>query len=435
MALIQGGRPGMKSYLTENSSVDPSTLPYNKKVIAYINNWREKGGHTALVSATDKRYVSAIANHLQLFDDVFGSDKSLNLKGPVKANFLKNQYGIGKYDYIGDSLDDLPVWQGSKKSIVVNPSERLKKRIEKLGLKYLIIGNKKTRIGNYMMAIRYHQWLKNILVFSPIFITHVFTTEALISSVLAFIAFSFVSSSAYVVNDLIDLSEDRIHPRKKNRPFASGGIPIVHGMWMSLSLFFSGILVSIGIGSEFLSILLGYFAITTTYSIKLKKLLIIDVSTLACLYTLRILAGGAAINISVSYWLVIFSIFFFFSLAIVKRLGELEDGLKIGKKDVTGRGYNVNHLPKLAQSASAAGLISVLVMALYINSPNVFNHYSNPKLLWGICIILLFWISRMVMKANNGKMHDDPLVFAFRDKLSIFCGLLVVLLWVLASLL
>ena len=277
----------------------------------------------------------------------------------------------------------------------------------------------------YLIALRPHQWLKNFLVFIPMLASHRLTWEIAFQSFLAFVAFSLIASSVYVVNDLADIEADRAHPRKRNRPFASGAIPAAQGKIIALALIVPGFALSLFVRLEFAFALLAYLALSTAYSFSLKSKLMIDIMTLAGLYTWRIVAGGIATGIVLSEWLLAFSIFFFLCLAAVKRQAELMDRKAVGKEQAVGRGYIVADLPIVIGMAITAGYVSVLVMALYLSSPAILELYARPSILWGVCLVLLYWISHMVMVTHRGQMHDDPLVFAIRDRISQTCLVLV----------
>lgn len=285
----------------------------------------------------------------------------------------------------------------------------------------------------YLKALRPHQWLKNVLVFLPMLAAHQLDGPTVLASLLAFAAFSCIASSVYVLNDLLDLAADRAHPRKRSRPFASGRIPLAHGTWMALGLILLGGGLSALLGPGFLLIMLGYLALTTAYSLTLKRRVVIDICVLAGLYTARIVAGGAATGIELSVWLLAFSIFFFLSLAAVKRQAELIDSAARGKLTASGRGYHVDDLPIIAMVAIAAGFVSVLVLMLYVNSPAVVDLYDRPEALWGVSAILLYWITRIAMIAHRGFMDDDPVVFSARDRNSRICLLAILALMVYGS--
>lgn len=420
------GRAALKRALVEASSVTVETLPYNEEVLNYIRAAKAKGARVALVTASDQRLADRIAEHLGLFDEVHGSDGKNNLKGEAKAAFLTDRYGPRGYVYMGDHEVDLSIWQQAAKAVTVNASEDLRAKANGLSVEVEHLGSSVRDLKPYAKAMRPHQWLKNILVFLPMLLGHQLTPAGFGAAFLAFVAFSMVASSVYVLNDLLDLAADRAHPRKRKRPFAAGALPIAHGTILAAGLLVLGAVLSLFLGWKFFLVMVVYYVMTTAYSLYFKRRVVIDICMLAGLYTLRIVAGGVAVSVTMSVWLLAFSIFLFFSLAAVKRQAELVDNLKAGKLSATGRGYHVDDLPMISQMAIAAGYISVLVMALYINSPDVRGLYASPVLLWGICLVLLFWVSWMVMTAHRGQMHDDPIVFAVKDRTSRLCGVLVV---------
>ncbi|MDV7141167.1 UbiA family prenyltransferase [Tropicimonas sp. TH_r6] len=422
---LSGGRAKLKSQLVAASDVDITLLPYNEEVIERVKAWRASGGRTALVTATDQALADRIAAHLGIFDEVHGSDGHTNLKGAEKARFLTEHFGERAFTYMGDSEADLPVWEASAKAITVNAPPKLRDAASRLEPEVEHIGTPDSNHRAYIKALRPHQWMKNLLVFLPALAAQQFTALTLLQSLMAFIAFSLVASSVYVLNDLLDLSVDRAHPRKCKRPFAAGDIPIAQGTSLAAGLLGGGAFIAAFLGPAFLMVMAVYYITTLAYSLVLKRRAVVDICTLALLYTLRIVAGGAATAIPLSVWLLAFSIFFFLSLAAVKRQAELVDNVKRGKLDVSGRGYSVEDLPIIAMMAISSGYVAVLVMALYVNSVNMAELYSAPAMLWGICFILLYWISRTVMIAHRGQMHDDPVIFAVRDGTSRTCFVVI----------
>lgn len=415
------GKAALKSYLVKHTNVDITHLPYDGKVISHIISHRNKGGRVALVTATHQTLAIRIAEHLKLFDEVYGSDASLNLKGNAKAQFLLERYGKGNFIYMGDAAADLPVWQVASKVVTVNAAPSVRQQAERLGKPFVHLATTPKSLRPYVTALRPHQWLKNMLIFLPMLAGHQLDAATFVSSILAFIAFSLVASSVYVLNDLLDLNADRAHPRKRLRPFASGAVAIGHGGILALGLLTAGTAVASLIGWTFLLTLAAYYVITIAYSLWIKRKIIIDICILAGLYTMRILAGGVATGVELSVWLFAFSIFFFFSLASVKRQAELVDMAERGTLTAKGRGYHVEDLPVISMIGLAASYISVLVMALYVNSPAVQELYSLPGALWGICCMLLYWLTRMVLLTHRGLMDDDPVVFAAKDRVSQVC--------------
>lgn len=425
ISVLLRGRAALKRFLCQSSQVDIETLPFNQEVVDYVTAWREAGGRTALVTASDHEIAQKISAYLGIFDEVHGTNESVNLKGENKSAFLEQKFGAQGYVYIGDSTADIAVWEKANKAVTVNASKHLRKRVEGLDCEHEHLSLPKSSKMPYLKALRPHQWLKNILVFLPMLAAHQIDAETAWQSLLAFIAFSFIASSVYVVNDLADLSADRAHPRKKNRPFASGAIPVSHGSWMASGLILLGFAIASMVSWAFVAIMAVYYIVTVAYSFSLKRKLIIDICTLAGLYTIRIIAGGVATQITLSVWLLAFSIFFFFALAAVKRQAELVDSASRGKLGASGRGYQVDDLPLITTMATASGYLSVLVLALYINSPSIQDLYSQPLILWGAGPVLLYWISRVVILTHRGHMHDDPIVFAARDRVSLICFVLI----------
>ena len=421
-----GGRADLKRRLADLSDVHVASLPYNDEVVSYVRRWRAQGGLTVLATACDQSLANKIAAHLGIFDEVYGSDSKTNLKGACKAAFLQDRFGDRGFAYIGDAKADIPVWKAATKAITVNLSTSLKARVDALFGDVLHLTPHVTSAKAYLKALRPHQWLKNLLIFVPVLAAHELTAETIARSLLAFVAFSLVASSVYILNDLLDLSADRAHPRKRYRPLASGEVPLAHGTWLVPLLFFAGFALAIPLGGRFILVILAYYAITTAYSLYLKRCSVIDICVLAGLYTIRVVAGGVATGIPPSVWLLAFCIFLFFALAAIKREAELIDCMASGKAMARGRRYHVDDFTVVANMAAAAGYVSVLVLALYINSPAVLALYTQPFALWGICLVLLYWISRIIIVTHRGEMHDDPVVYAVKDRSSAICLLLVV---------
>jgi len=414
---LMRGRAALKAHLAGAVDLDVAALPWNDEVIERLRTWRAAGGRTALVTAADRAVAERVAAHLDLFDEVHASDGATNLKGEAKARFLTDRYGEKGFVYIGDSRADLPVWAAAAAAVTVDAPAGLRRAADGAAPGAEHLGAAPRLFRPMTKALRPHQWAKNVLIFLPLFASHALTLPNLVASIMAFAAFSLVASSVYVLNDLLDLAADRAHPRKRRRPFASGDLPLRHGLALAPGLLLAGVAISAALGPVFLAVMAGYYITTTAYSLWLKRRPVIDICTLAGLYAIRIVAGGAATGIELSVWLLAFSIFFFFSLAAVKRQAELVDGLATGR-EAAGRGYRIDDLPLVSMMATASGYVSVMVMALYISSPEVTVLYTTPEYLWGICAILLYWLSRMVFITHRGRMHDDPVVFAAKDRLS-----------------
>ncbi len=434
-ALING-KAAFKAYIAERAEIEPENLPYDAAVLQEIETARTEGREVVLVSASDQRYVTRISDHLGIFDGAFGSDGSRNLGGAEKARFLEDRYGAGNFAYIGDAKVDLPIWQSAGEAITIGASRSLQRAAEKTGPARHLSPETKTDRSAYLRALRPHQWMKNVLIFLPLMAAHQFDAASIMMALMAFVAFSLAASSVYVLNDLLDLAADRVHPRKRNRPFASGAVPLRDGIIMAPALLIAALLIAV-LATEplFVAVLGTYYLITMAYSIALKRKRVIDICTLAGLYAMRVIAGAAATGLPLSPWMLAFSVFLFLALAAVKRQAELIDGQANDKNEIAGRGYTINDLPVVEMMAIAAGYNAVLVLALYISSPATAELYESPLMLWGACPIVLYWISRIVMIAHNGDMEDDPVIFAVRDRISLVCGVGVLACAVAANLL
>ena len=421
-----GGKANLKNQLAKVVVFDWKTLPFEDKIIQLIKKAKADNRKVILVTASPLKWAHGIADHLKCFDEVFASSESLNLSGKIKSNKLVSLYGEKGFDYAGNDNVDLKVWQLAAGAIIVSANKSLIKKLAKTSTPILeIINPKQASFVSYIKAIRVHQWLKNALIVVPLFAAHqIGSVEGIKQVVYAFVAFSLCASSVYVLNDLLDLESDRVHIRKCKRPFAACTIPIWQGMLLIPALLIISFSIALLLNKQFILVLIAYFIITLLYSIRLKKQVIVDVMMLAGLYTMRIIAGGAATNITPSFWLLAFSMFIFFSLAMVKRYSELLITLQANKKEPAGRGYSVDDLPLLMAIGVSSGIGSVLILALYINSPETSEMYQNKTWLWLMPAILLYWISRIWMKANRGQVDDDPVVFAAKDWQSI--GILIV---------
>jgi 4-hydroxybenzoate polyprenyltransferase/phosphoserine phosphatase len=421
------GKSAFKCRLADLLAVPGDELVYNSEVIDLVRDARAVGRRTALVSASHQRQVDAVADHLGLFDDAIGtgSRPDINIGGKEKAAILRERYGKRGYDYVGDSSLDLAVWASARTAYTIDADAGLRRRVEDIAEHAVHLGASSGllyRLRLVLKAMRPHQWSKNLLVFLPILASHDYTQ--FLPALAAFVAFSLTASSVYLVNDLVDLPLDRAHPRKSARPFASGELPVFWGLALSPILVLAAAVVALAFATPLLLAVLGaYYVATFAYSFWIKRKLIVDVVTLAGLYTARILGGAAATGIILSPWMLAFSMFLFFSLAAIKRQAELNDRVRSGKIDAPGRAYMTDDLPVLRSMAISAGQASVLVFALYLYSPAVASLYTHPEILWLACPILLYWLSRMVIMTHRSHMTDDPIVFAVGDRVSWISGM------------
>ena len=426
------GRAHLKREIARRVQLDPALLPYRNALVGYLREEHDKGRLLVLATASDEQFARQVADHLNLFGLVLASDGSTNLSGERKRARLVAQFGEKGFDYAGNESRDLAVWSSARKAIVVNPSPRLLRAVATVAEAESAFRDRPVSLSEYFGALRPQQWMKNLLVFVPVFAAHRFIElDLLARTLIAFAAFSCCASSGYLINDLCDLPADRHHPKKRFRPFASGRLPLIYGLAMAPLLVVLGGLLAGMLGAVSLGILLLYFVLTMAYSLFLKRVVLLDILLLASLYTLRIVAGGAAVEIWPSQWLLAFSMFLFVSLGFVKRYEELVIMRKVEGDHAKARSYELSDAELLAAKGTASGYAAVLVLALYITSGAVKALYSRHQLMWLLCPLLLYWIGYLWLVAHRGAMHHDPLVFALRNRTS---RILVLLMLIVALL-
>ncbi|MBN8726897.1 MAG: UbiA family prenyltransferase [Xanthomonadales bacterium] len=416
---LASGLARFKREVARRVEIDVTRLPYDARVLDWLRS-AGAGRTRVLCTASDQVFADAVAAHLGCFEEALGSDGRRNLGGHGKAAMLRERFGDRSFDYAGNARVDLHVWREARQVIVANAPAALARRVRRELEIDREFPPRPRGWRTWLTALRPHQWLKNTLVFVPLLAAHaVFEEAALAHALLAFAAFSLCASAAYVLNDLLDLDADRRHPRKRNRPFASGGLPLRGGLAASLVLTTAAFALATTLSLEFVGMLLAYAVLTLAYSLILKRIAMLDVVTLAGLYTIRILGGAVAVPVPASSWLLAFSMFLFLSLAMVKRHAELRPLAASGSVAVAGRGYVADDLPLVQSLGTASGYLSVLVLALYINSAASLALYAHPAVLWLLAPVLLYWISRVWLLAGRGAMHDDPVVFALTDRVSL----------------
>lgn len=423
---VCGSKSILKMQLATRSLVDPASLPYNKGLVAWLYQQKALGRNIVLATASHRLLADKVAAHLGLFDMVLATDGAINLKAEAKRDALIERFGIHGFDYIGNASPDLLVWPSARNAYVVSSDPAFINRVKAIGNLEEAFPSESLPIGqSFIKALRPHQWIKNLLVFVPLLAAHRLTDiGSLLNALLAFIIFGLTASSVYLLNDLVDVADDRHHHRKRFRPFASGNLSLIAGwlMW-PLLLFIAFVFAGMLLPLAFTSVLSAYFVLTLAYSLRLKQNAMLDVLTLAGLYTIRIIAGAAAISVPLSFWLLTFSMFIFLSLAFIKRFSELKTARNSGHEgNLRGRGYGHQDLELVSSMGAGAGYLSVLVLALYIQDAHTSELYAAPQAIWLACPILLFWISRAWLIAHRGQMHDDPIVFAIKDRVSWIVG-------------
>jgi len=427
------GKAHLKRQIGRRISLDVRMLPYHDDVLHYLKTQHTEGRSIALATACDMQVARQVAQHLKLFDLVLASDGVTNLSGEVKRARLVREFGEKGFDYAGNGRCDLAVWSSARKAILVNPDRLVSSRLARVVQVDRVFNDQRGGFIVHLKPLRPKHWLKNLLVFVPLIAAHrLFEPKLLGRTLLAFLAFSCFASAGYLLNDLLDLPEDRHHPHKRYRLFAAGALPLSYGLAMIPALLALGCLIGMMVSWRLLLALLVYFALALSYSFYLKKVVLLDVVVLAGLYTMRILAGSAAVAIWPSNFLLALSTFLFFSLALVKRYGELVIMRVVDGDGAKARAYELSDGELLAAMGIASGYLAVLVLALYINSGTARALYGRYELIWFLCPLLFYWISHMWLIAHRGRMPDDPLVFAMSDRTSRILGLLMLAVTVLA---
>ncbi len=432
---LSGGKASFKAKLVAEVALDPAALPYRDDVLAFVHAARGEGRRVVLATATHQAVADLVAGHLGVFDEVLGTEGQTNLGGATKRHALEQRYGNKGFDYMGDHRRDIPIFAGARSAHLVGASSSVEQAARTHGNVDRVFPRARGGPLLWLRAMRIHQWVKNALLFLPLTLAHRLTDfHDLLRVSIAFVAFGLVASSTYQINDLRDLAADRRHARKRTRALASGDLSIPAGLTLAAVAFVSGFAVALAwLPAAFAGILAGYTVLTLVYSFELKRRLLVDIIALALLYTLRIVAGGAAAGVVVSEWLLAFSLFFFTNLAFLKRYIELRQMLPTAGGKVAGRGYVDTDANMIRSVGPSTGTAAVLVMALYINGAQVQKLYPAAFWLWLIVPILIYWNMRVWFLAERGEVDHDPVVFALRDRVTWAATAAVAVIAVLAT--
>lgn len=418
---LKRGKATLKNEIAARAELDVTNLPYNQELRDYLTEEKQRGRRIVLATAANHRYAHQVARHLELFDDVLASDAHTNLSGENKLAAIRELLDGAPFDYAADHDEDRPIWAAARETILVGVKPTTQRWADSETRVARRISGPAGGLRTWVKAMRIYQWSKNVLIFVPLLASHeLLDGSTLFAALMAFIAYGALASSVYLLNDLVDLGDDRRHPNKRHRPFASGALPVAHGVAAIPVLLLIAAVIAVFLPPLFGAVLGIYYIVTLAYSMGLKRMALIDVLTLAILYTLRLIAGGAATGIHLSFWLLALSMSLFLSLAMAKRCAELIL-MQNGQSGGGGRGYAASDLDALKSLGTAAGYTSVVILALYINSPDITNHYEHPAWIWLLCPVVLYWISRIWLKTMGGQMTDDPIVFAARDTGSRIC--------------
>lgn len=412
---LLSGKAAFKHAVANEISLSADSLPYRMDVLDYLKQERLSGRKIILATAAHQSIAADVALHLGLFDLVIASNERDNLKGGAKLRAIQEHVG-NVFSYAGDHSADFVIWKSANSAVLVAVTDSVARKVHNSVPVEMEFPRLSPGWMGWLQAIRVHQWLKNILIFVPLLTSFSITRpDAIIAACLAFIAFSLVASSNYIMNDLWDLPSDRAHPRKRNRPMADGRISLLKGLGVSSALLISGLIIANNISPLFLFLIIAYLFSANVYSFILKRYVIIDVIALSVLYVFRIIAGSVATGIAASSWLIVFSAMFFLSLALVKRCSELLLMTDNQKNVTKGRDYRVQDLNVLFPLGVSASMSSVVVFCLFVADPVIQLRYATPELLSLLPVALVYWLARTWIKTSRGEMHDDPLVYAIKD--------------------
>lgn len=419
LARLRDGKAAMKRVLARSGEIDVAALPYDEDFVAWLRAEAGRGRPVHLATASDAALATRVAAHLRIFTDVLASDGARNLKGPDKLVAIREHCGGRPFAYCGNGPEDLAIFSAAAEAVVVGAPPAVEAGARASANVVRVFPRAPVGAAVWLRAMRAHQWLKNLLVFVPLLTAFAVDSGAMVAhAIFAFAAFCLVASGGYFVNDLLDLPSDRVHPTKRGRPLASGRLGLHSGIAAAAVMLGGGLVSGAALSWTLAGWLLAYASLTLAYSLWIKRLAVFDLVALAALYTIRILAGGAAVGVEVSFWLLAFSVFLFFSLATVKRCAELVSIRSRAEDAARGRGYQQGDLEVLKSFGTATSVASVLVLALYVQSPDVAHRYGAPRALWLMLAALLAWLAHLWLVTWRGRMHDDPLVFALRDATS-----------------
>lgn len=407
-------------------------IPVEPKVLEAIVQARREGRKVYLSTAKDKQFAEAIAKSIGMFDGVFASESGSKIQESAEVSQLVAAFGARGFDYCGSATADLPIWREARHAMISAAPAQLVKRLSVELPNLIVLSTSEFSAKPYFLAVRPHQWLKNLLLFVPAIAAHQFDASTLSVLIRAFTSFSLLASSAYVFNDMLDLHHDRAHPEKRYRALAAGAMTLTDSIGLFLFLALSSIVLGLTLNWGFMSCLMAYFALSISYSFYLKRKLMIDVVALAALYGIRVITGGLATSIVPSDWMIGFCFFMFLSLALVKRATEMRASPQTEFGNIKGRGYRRNDLPTISALMTGSGLVAVLVLGLYLSSPEVKLLYQRPFLLWGICAILTYWLGRIFVLTERGEMRQDPVIFAATDWISQLTGALIAAIFLAA---
>ena len=431
-AWLAQGRARLKQRVAAASLPDVRTLPYHEALLGYLRAQKARGRRLVLATGADARLAGEVAGRLGLFDQVLASDGATNLSGEAKRKALVAAFGERGFDYAGGGRRDVAVWRSARGAVLVDPSDSLRVAARRVTAIGEVLDDGRAGLGTWLRQLRGHHWVKNLLVLVPLVTAHRLSDpQALAQAALAFVGMCLAASSIYLLDDLVDLPRDRSHPDKRQRPLAAGAIPATHALAVLALLWLGTIAAAAALPVGYRLVLAAYVALMLAYVLRVHDLRAADALLLGCGYTLRIVAGSAALGIAVSAWLLICSTLLFFSLALLKRYAELAPADAPVDSVAQSHGYQAADAPMVAAVGRVAGAAAMAVLALYaLAEPAV---HQGRWLVWGGCLLTLYWMQRLWRLAGQGRIRDDPVMFALKDRHSLAVGAIVLAMFVAAA--
>ena len=419
LAFLNHGRSRAKTHLAERCPVGPRNIAPNTATIAHLTKELEAGRTCLMATASPMKWAKEINDSLgSPFDEIFATLPSgENLKGPTKARVLEDRFGKKGFDYVGDSISDIPVWKAARQAILAGGSKKTAVAAKKAGIEAQEIEPRRQR-GRWSELLRTHQWSKNLLVLIPLVAAHKYgELDTIIAGLVTLAAFCATASGNYILNDLWDAPRDRGHPDKCSRPLAAGEIGVPTALGTAALLVVGGLSLGATVSPATAGALAIYMALAFGYSHWAKSVMILDALVLASLYCIRLWTGGTATETPVSFWLMSASLFLFFSLALGKRDAELSAHQK-----TNGRGYKHGDRTNIAAIGAASAVGSAFMLCLYIQSPEAQTYYAHNPLLWALPSGCIYWAGRFWLLCGRGQMTEDPVIWAIKDKPTWLCA-------------
>lgn len=434
---FMAGKTAVKAFCAQHVVLDPATLRACGEVLAFIERERRAGSRIVLCTAADRRTAQLLTDHLGLFDEVIATEGGTNLKGEAKAAALAARFP-GGFVYAGDHSADLAVWARSEGMVLVGVKDQTARKARALGKPVVAelrpAASAARRRRAWIDSLRPHHWSKNVLIFVPLVLAHEWANPFLLGKVaVGFLLLLAVTSASYFVNDLADLDADRQHATKRFRPIASGAIPLAQAAAFPVLAIPPALMAALALNLTFGFALAAYLAITLAYSFGLKRIPLLDTFVIGVLFTMRIVMGAAFVAADLPVWLLTFSMFFFFSLAVAKRHVEIVRARTVGGDSLRARGYTPDDWPLTLVIGIASAIGSLIILTLYmVDEAFRVVGYSRPAFLWATTLLLAVWVGRVWLLTHRGLMNDDPVAFALRDRPSRLLALLTGICFLIA---